>query len=36
MVNNNNVDLPSSYMSLSVDTNTNTILNAMQNRAIHV
>ena len=36
IVNNNNIDLPSSYMSLTVDSNTNTILNAMQNRSLHV
>lgn len=32
IVNNNNIDLPSSYLGISVDKNTNTILNAMQNR----
>jgi hypothetical protein len=29
IVNNNNIDLPSSYLGISVDKNTNTILNAM-------
>jgi len=29
IVNNNNIDLPSSYMGLTVDKNTSTILNAM-------
>jgi hypothetical protein len=35
-IHKNNIDIASSYMKLTTDQNTNIILDAIQNRAVHL